>query len=111
LRETLRLWSLEHGESLGLGLGAAAILAFGLLLIPHGSTTTHMGRVTGFRALSTDTGTEIYATVDVEGHPTLVQLHAGNHCEVGSAIALRKARFPLGDRYAAGGQACAPTGD
>jgi hypothetical protein len=87
------------------------ILAFGLLLIPQGSVTTHMGRVTGFRVPGTDTGTEIYATVDVEGHATLVQLHAGNHCAIGSAITLRKARFPLGDRYATGGRACAPAGD
>ncbi len=65
------------------------------------------GHVTGFRAVSSETGTDVYATVDVEGHPTLVQLPTNNDCLVGSAIALRKAHFPLGARYAARGRGCA----
>jgi hypothetical protein len=92
----------------GLGLGALAILLFGVLLVPHGSVTLHAGRVTGFRAVSSETGTEVYAAVDVEGRPILVQLPGNNDCIVGSAIALRKARFPLGPRYAVQGRACAP---
>jgi hypothetical protein len=91
----------------GLGLGALAILLFGVLLVPRGPVTLHTGRITGFRAVSFDTGTAVYATVDVEGHPTLVQLPAHNDCSVGGSIALRKARFPLGPRYAAQGRACA----
>jgi hypothetical protein len=86
-----------------------AILLFGVLLVPRGPVTLHTGRVTGFRAVSTDTGTEVYATVDVEGHPTLVPLPADNDCSIGSSIALRKARLPLGARYAAQGLACAQT--
>ena len=107
MRQNLRLWWLEHGGTVGLGLGALAILLFGVLLVPRGSVTVHTGRVTGFRAVSSETGTDVYATVDVEGHPTLVHLPAGNDCSVGSSIALRKARFPLGARYAAQGRACA----
>jgi hypothetical protein len=103
----LHLWWLEHGGIVGLGLGALGLLLFGLLLIPRGPVTLHTGRVTGFRALSSETGTEVYATVNVEGRPTVVQLPVNNGCSVGSAIALRKARFPLGARYAARGQACA----
>jgi hypothetical protein len=91
----------------GIGLGALAILFLGVLLVPRGPVTTHTGRVTGFRAVSSDTGTDVYAAVDVEGHSTLVQLPTNNDCGVGSAIALRKARFPLGARYAARGRACA----
>ena len=92
---------------MGLALGALAILLFGMLLVPRGAVTLHTGRVTGFRAVSSETGTGVYAAVDVEGHPTLVQLPTNNDCSVGSAIALRKARFPLGARYAAQGRACA----
>ena len=92
---------------MGLGLGALAILLFGVLLVPRGATTLHSGRVTGFRAVSSETGTDVYAAVNVEGHSTLVQLPTNNDCSVGSAIALRKARFPLGARYAVQGRACA----
>jgi hypothetical protein len=100
------LW-IEHGGTVGIGLGALAILLLGVLLVPRGPVTLHTGRVTGFRALSSETGTNMYAAVNVEGHPILVQLPANNSCSVGSAIALRKARFPLGPRYAARGRACA----
>lgn len=96
---------------MGLGLGACAILLFGLLLIPQGPVTLHTGRVTGFRAVSTDTGTEMYVTVDVEGRPVLAPLPADNDCSIGSSITLRKARLPLGPRYAPQGRACAPTDD
>lgn len=92
---------------MGLGLGGLAILLFGLLLIPRGSVTLHTGRVTGFRSVSSETGTEVYAAVDVEGRPILVELPGNNDCSVGSSIALRKARFPLGPRYAVQGRACA----
>lgn len=95
---------------MGLGLGAFAILLFGLLLIPHGPVTLHTGQVTGFRTVSSDTGTEVYAIVDVEGRPTLAPLPADNDCSVGSTITLRKARLPLGPRYAPQGRACASTG-
>jgi hypothetical protein len=92
----------------GLGLGGLAILLFGMLLIPRGPVTLHTGRVTGFRSVSTETGTEIYVAVDVEGRSILVELPNHNDCFVGSSIALRKARFPLGPRYAVQGPACAP---
>lgn len=107
LEQTLRLLWLEHGATVGLGLGALGFLLFGLLLVPRGPVTLHTGRVTGFRAVSFDTGTEVYATVDVEGHPTLVQLPTKNSCSVGSSIALRKGHYPLGPRYAAQGPVCA----
>jgi hypothetical protein len=79
-----------------------------MLLVPRGDVTLHKGHVTGFRAVSSETGTDVYATIDVEGRPTLVHLPGDNDCLVGSAIALRKARLPLGDRYAVQGRACAP---
>lgn len=88
-------------------LGAAAILLFAVLIVPQGSVTTHTGQVTGFRALSSETGTEVHATVQVEGRLTVVQLPAQNNCSVGSPITLRKARFPLGERYAVQGRGCA----
>ena len=87
-------------------LAAAAILLLSVLLIPRGPVTLHTGRVTGFRGLSTETGTDAYATVNIEGHPTMVRLHTGSDCVVGSPIALRKARFLLGERYAVNGRGC-----
>jgi hypothetical protein len=105
--QALRFWWLDHGQALGLVLGAAAILLFGVLLVPQGAVTVHTGHVTGFRALSSETGTNVYATVQVDGHPTLVRLHAQNTCSVGDSITLRKARFPLGERYAVQGRGCA----
>jgi hypothetical protein len=89
-------------------LGGLAILFFGMLLVPRDPVTLHTGRVTGFRSVSTETGTEIYVAVDVEGRSILVDLPSLNGCLVGSSIALLKARFPLGPRYAAQGRGCAP---
>ena len=107
LRQTLRFWWLDHGQTFGLILGGAAILLFATLLIPRGPVTLHTGVVTGFRALSSETGTEVYATIDVVGHPAMVRLRPHDTCLVGSPIILRKARFPLGVRYAVEGRGCA----
>ena len=92
---------------MGLALGAVPILLLALLLIPRGPVTAHTGRITGFRALSSETGTDVYATVQVDGHPTLVQLRPSDNCLVGDPITLRKARFALGPRYAVQGGGCA----
>jgi len=110
LGQTLQFWWLAHGQVAGLivagALGAAFFAVLAALVAPTGPVTQRTGVVTGFRALSSETGTDVYATVDVDGRGTMVLLHISHNCSVGDAIALQKARLSLGEHYAVRGRGC-----
>lgn len=106
LKERVRFWWIRNGQGVGLVIGAAIIAPVAFLIFPRGPTLAHDGVVTGFRSVSTDTGTEVYASVEVAGHPTLVLMPPGHDCAVGGAIALSGTRFALGPRYVVKERGC-----
>ncbi len=106
IAQTLQFWWLAYRQPLGLVIGVAVILLLGVLLVPRGRSTSHVGVVTGFRTFSTETGTDVYAAVQVDGRSTLVFIRPGNDCTLGGPINLRKTRSPIGERYAERGRGC-----
>jgi len=68
----------------------------------------YTGVVTGFSTLSSETGTEVYATVYVNRSSTTVRVDPHHDCVVGSHIALRKIHVALGDIVVAPTGGCGP---
>jgi hypothetical protein len=100
-------WWFDHAQALGLVGGVAMIGLLAFLMFPRGPASAHVGVVTGFRSISSETGTEVYASVDLVSYSTLVLLPSGHDCAVGSAIALHRIRFAIGERYVVQGRGCA----
>jgi hypothetical protein len=97
---------------LGIAIAALAVLlAIGFAMTSHerpNNPFVYTGVVTGFSTLSSETGTEVYATVYVSRSSTAVQVDARHGCIVGGHIALRKVHVALGDMFVAPTGGCGP---
>lgn len=107
---SLRLWWLVHGEKMGLVAGVLIVVAFfgltGLFLIDTGPATPAYGKVTGFRALESDTGTYTVAQVMVGGRPISVGMAPRHQCAVGDRIELLRRKQMWFQRYTVAMHAC-----
>lgn len=86
------LWWLVHGEKLGLVVGIVVVIAvfalMTMLVMDTGPATPAYGKVTGFRAVESDTGTYTVAQVLVGGRPIGVRMRPRHRCAVGDRIEL-----------------------
>ena len=110
----MRFWWIRNRETVGLGIAIAALAVLTAIAF---AVTSHerprnpfvdTGVVTGFSTLSSETGTEVYATVYVNRSSTAVRVDAHHGRAVGDHITLRKVHVALGDIFVAPTGGCGP---
>ncbi|MFT4254313.1 MAG: hypothetical protein QM608_17750 [Caulobacter sp.] len=101
MMEKLRLWWTWHGQTAGLVLAGAAVLCLIVLVWPRGPGGQVEGRVASFGRSESETGSALYALVEVDGGTRQVWLKGDHRCQVGSRMTLITQPRVWGKGYAA----------
>lgn len=106
-----RIWWGAHAEALGLVRAAGIAMIFAGLFVAFGMQTAPSERVfakvTGFRAVESESGVRTRALVRMDDRQFAVTLPMVHTCKAGDRIALRRNTHLWGHTHTADRQACA----